>query len=127
MDKKEQLKKAKEAVRLAEKGGNFDTVHHDRLAELRGKREEAKPKKKPINRKIQLTLILGFITKTTTPMSIYAIPAVKRLPNVISRSGQVNRIVETDASKICSSRLTVYLIGSPMPALLIIFVRSFID
>lgn len=44
MDKKEQLEKAKEAVRLAEKGGNFDTVHHEKLAALMTKK---KPARKP--------------------------------------------------------------------------------
>ncbi len=42
---KEQLAKAKEAVRLAEKGGNFDTVHHKRLAVLMKKKPVLKQEK----------------------------------------------------------------------------------
>lgn len=34
MNKKEEIKRLEEAVRLAEKGGNFDTIHHDKLAAL---------------------------------------------------------------------------------------------
>jgi len=40
--KKEEIKRLEEAVRLAEKGGNFDTVHHDRLAKLTKDKKAAK-------------------------------------------------------------------------------------
>lgn len=45
MNKKEEIKRLEEAVRLAEKGGNFDTIHHDKLAALKGKKNPVKTTK----------------------------------------------------------------------------------
>lgn len=46
--KNKEVKRLEEAVRLAEKGGNFDTVHHDRLAAIK-KRPKAVIPPKEVN------------------------------------------------------------------------------
>ena len=45
MSRKEQIKQAEAAVAQAERGGNFDTVHHERLSKL------TKPSKEIIKEK----------------------------------------------------------------------------
>lgn len=44
--KQKEFKRVEEAVRLAEKGGNFDTVHHERLAKLTKKMKPVVVKEK---------------------------------------------------------------------------------
>ena len=65
------------------------------------------PKKKQATSSAQVTTLSGLRMKTTVPISIYAIPAMKVVPKAISRSNQVNCIILTVTLNISPPRSTV--------------------